>query len=157
MALVWNPYVTAIATEAGKATYAGINRWLRTLFDKVAERRNPILEIQSHHGGCQISFIIRGTDIKRHYTAHDALPAAAAQAAYLVGNMKDRGLPPKLVVYEFDPQHDKWAPSYAELHDGRLMTDNIALIAVEQLPSGVSLGIGRSKDKPRLPRAKAPD
>jgi hypothetical protein len=155
--LVWNPFVTAIATEAGKATYARMNRWLRTLLDKLAERQNPILEIQSHHSGCQISFIVRGRDIKRHYAAHDALPTAAAQAGCLVANMKDRGLAPKLVVYEFHPQEDKWFPSYAELYDGRLVTDNITLIAVEQLPSGVSLGISRGKDKPRLPSVKTLD
>jgi len=64
-----------------------MHRWLRPLLDKLAERRNPVVEIQSHHNECQISFIFRGTDVKRHYAAHDALPAAAAQAEYLVANM----------------------------------------------------------------------
>lgn len=154
MALVWNPFVTTIATEAGKDAYAGIRRWLRTLFDKLAERRNPIVEIQSHHDGCEISFMFRGSDVKRNYAAHDALPVAAAQAEHLVANMKSKGVAPKLIVYEFHTQDDKWFPSYAELCDGRFVTDNNVLIAVEQLPSGLSLGVSRGKDKPRLPSAK---
>jgi hypothetical protein len=154
MALVWKPFITTVATEAGKDAYAGIHHWLRTLFDKLAERRNPVVVIQSHHDGCQISFMFRGTDVKRHYTAHDALPIAAAQAEHLVANMKNGGFAPKQVVYEFHPQDDKWFPSYAELHDGRFVTDNNLLIAVEQLPSCISLGISLGKDKPRLPSVK---
>jgi hypothetical protein len=154
MTLVWNPFVTTIATEVGKAAYVGIHRWLRTLFDKLAERRNPIVEIQSHHGGCQVSFVFRGSDVKRNYAAHDALPIAAAQAEHLVANMKSLGVAPKQILYEFHTQDDKWFPSYAELCDGRFVTDNNILIAVEQLPPELSLGISRGKDKPRLPSMK---
>ncbi len=134
MGLVWNPFVTTIATEAGKAAYAEINKWLRRLFEKLAERRNPIVEIQSHYDGCQIFFVFRGTDLKRHYAAHDALPSAAAQAQQLVTNMKTIGSSPRLILYEFHPQDDRWFPSYAELHDGRFVTDNNILIAVAITP-----------------------
>jgi hypothetical protein len=154
LALVFKPFVTMVATEAGKDTYAGIRSWLRTLFARLSERRNPIVEIQSFHDGCQISFMFRGTDVKRHYAAHDALPVAAAQAKHLVENMKSAGFAPKLIVYEFHPEGDKWFPSYAELLDGRLVTDNKILIAVEQLPSGLSLGISLGEDGPHLPSVK---
>jgi hypothetical protein len=68
--------------------------------------------------------------------------------------MKREALAPKLIVYEFHSEDDLWFPSYAELHDGRLVTDNNLLIAVERLPTGLSLGLTRSKDKPHLPTAK---
>jgi hypothetical protein len=149
--LVWNPFVTAIATEAGKDVYANMSRWLRHLFKKIGELRDPILEVQAHHNECYVSFIFRGTHTQRHYAAHDALPAAAIQAQCLIVNMKSGGFAPKHLVYEYHPQNDKWFPSYAELFDGRLVTDNALLIAVEQLPSSVSLGLHSGKDKPRLP------
>lgn len=152
--LVWNPFIKAIATEAGKDAYASMHRWLRHLFDKIAELRDPILEVQSHHNECYVSFILRGKDVQRHYAALDALSTAATQAQYLIANMKNRGFAPKLLVYEFHPQNDKWFPSYAELCDGRLVTDNNLLIAIEQLPPGVSLGLSRGKDKPRVPSVK---
>jgi hypothetical protein len=154
MVVVWNPFITTVATEAGKDAYAGMHRWLRILFEKLAERRNPVVEISSHHDGCQVSFLFRGKDVKRNYDAHDALPIAAAQAAKLVANMKDRGIAPEQGVFEFDPQGNKWYPSYAVLHDGRFVSDSNILIAVEQVPSGLSLGISRGKDKPRLPSVK---
>jgi hypothetical protein len=149
MALVWNPFVTAVATEAGKDAYAALSHWLRRFLGKLAERRNPILEIQSHHDGCYVSFIFRGNDAKRHYAAHDALPLAAAQAATLVANMKRANVAAKKIVYEFHTEDGIWFPSYAELCNGRLVTDNSLLITAEKLPSGVSLGI-------RLGKAKAP-
>lgn len=154
LALVWNPYVTTIATEAGKATYAGLHRWMRSLLTRLAERKNPVLEVQSFQHGCRISFVFRGNDVHRNYAAHDALPGAAAQAAQLVTNLKNRGCDPTLVLYEFHPYDLRWFPSYAELDDGRLITDNVVLIAEEQLPSGVSLGITRGGARPRSPNAK---
>jgi hypothetical protein len=42
-------------------------------------------------------------------------------------------------------------PSYAELYDGRLVTDNNALIAIERLPSGLSLGLRLREGRLRLP------
>ncbi len=154
VALVFKPFVTTVATEAGKDAYAGLHSWLRTLFARLSGRRNPIVEIQSFHDGCQISFMARGTDVKRHYAALDALPVSAAQAKHLAENMKATGFAPKLIVYEFHPQDDKWFPSYAELLDGRFVTDNNILIAVEQLPAGLSLGISLNEERPRLPSVK---
>lgn len=85
--LVWNPFVTAIATEAGKNVYAAVSRWTGKLLAKISELQYPIVEIMSHHGECQVSFIFRGKDVKRHYASHDALPIAAVKAAALVKNM----------------------------------------------------------------------
>jgi hypothetical protein len=70
--LVWNPFVTAFASEAGKDTYVSMRRWMRALLNKLAERRAPILEIQSHHSDCYISFLFRGTGVKRLYAAHES-------------------------------------------------------------------------------------
>lgn len=145
LALVWNPFITSVATEAGKAAYAALYQWLRTVFGKLTDHRNPIVEIQSTYEECLISFILRGKNVRRLYMAHDALPVAAVQAAQLVENMKRTGNLPKRILYEFHQQDDKWFPSYAELEDGRLVTDNNILIAAEQLPSGLSLGIIRGK------------
>jgi hypothetical protein len=144
--LVWNPFVRAIATEAGKDAYAALHQWLRTVFDKLAEHRNPIVEIQAYQNDCLLSFIFRGKDVKRLYAAHDALPIAAAQAAQLIANMKRTANAPTLILYEFQPQDDKWFPSYAELNDGTFITDNNALIAIEQLPSSLSLGMSRKSE-----------
>jgi hypothetical protein len=154
LALVWNPFVTSVATEAGKATYAGLHGWMRTLLKRLAERKNPILEVQSFHDECRISFVFRGNDVSRHYAAHEALPRAAAQAAQLIANLKNKGHDPRLILYEFDPPDQRWFPSYAELDDGRLITDNVVLIAVEQLPSGLSLGLTRGGARARLPNVK---
>jgi hypothetical protein len=148
ISLVWNPFVTTLATEAAKDVYAGIHNWLRSLLEKLAERKNPIVELQSHHNGCQISFIFRGGDVKRNYAAHDSLPKAASQAERLVVNIKEAGLDPKLIVYEFGQQDGLWFPSFVLLRDGRMITDNNALIAVEQLPPGLSLGLVSGRDKP---------
>jgi hypothetical protein len=154
IALVWNPFVTAIATEAGKDTYTALNHWVRRLLGKLAERKNPVLEIRSRQNDCHVSFIFRGTDAKRHYTAHDARPLAAEQAATLIANMKSAGVAPKKIVYEFHTEDNMWFPSYAELHDGRFITDNSLLIAVEKMPSGLSIGVGLGKEKARLPSVK---
>jgi len=86
--------------------------------------------------------------------AHDTLPDAAAQAEKLLKNIKSAGFNPSLVVYEFHPQDDQWFPSYAELHDGQFVTDNSLLIATEQLPTQLSLGISVGEDRPILPSVK---
>jgi hypothetical protein len=140
-ALVWNPFVTTIANEAGKDVYAKLRSWLKALSKRLAEQRHPIIEIQSFHGGCRVSFILRGQDVARHYKAHEALPDGAARAARLVTGMRDLGVSPVRLIYEFHTTDDVWFPSYAELSDGRLISDNTALVAVEQLPSGLSLGL----------------
>ncbi|WP_416740189.1 hypothetical protein ACM1ZW_03975 [Pseudomonas sp. NFX71] len=145
LAVVWNPFVTSIASEAGKGTYTAIHAWLRKLIECLAERRNPVLDIHTHQDGCQVSFLIRGKDVKKHYAAHDSLSAAAAQAATLVAKLKARGAPARQLVYEFDKELLLWHPSFAVLDDKRIVTDNLALIAIEQLPAGLSLGLTRSQ------------
>jgi hypothetical protein len=145
LAVVWNPFVTAIASEAGKATYAAIHAWFRKLLEKLAKRRKPILGLHSFQNGCQVSFLFRGRDVKQHYAAHAALPNAAAQAAQLVAKLKSLGMPLRQLIYEFDKENDVWSPSFAILNDNRIITDNIALIALEQLPKGLSLGLSARK------------
>lgn len=148
--LVWNPFVTAIATEAGKATYTAAHAWLRKLFGKLADRRNPILALHSFHGDCQVSFILRGLNVSQHYAAHDLLSSAAVQAAQLVENFKARKIPCRELTYEFDGDAGKWYPSYALLEDGRIVTDSTSLIAIEQLPVGLSLGLSCGQLSPAL-------
>lgn len=155
LALVWNPFSTTIANEAAKDTYAGIKAWMRKLLERLSEMRNPILEFQSFHDDCGISFLLRGKDKNKHYAAHDAFSDAAAQAVQLVANLKARGLPSKKLVYEFDKEALKWFPSFAILNDDRIITDNTALIAIEMLPKGLSLGISRGKLSPGV--TSAPD
>ncbi|WP_323566488.1 hypothetical protein, partial [Pseudomonas sp. RTB2] len=145
LAIVWSPFVTSIASEAGKSTYAATHVWLRKLLGRMADRRNPILDIHTHQDGCQVSFLLRGKDVKNHYSAHDALPAAAAQAAKLIAKLKSRGTAARQLIYEFDKESSIWCPSFAVLNDNRIITDNIALIAIEQLPTGLSLGLSREK------------
>ncbi len=155
--LLWNPYVTTIATEAGKASYAALSAWVRRLLTKAADRIDPIVDIHSHCDGCHISFLFRGTNVKRHYAAHDALPGAAARCETLVANMKSAHAAPRRIVYEFHPDDELWFPSFAELHDGRLITENNVLIAVEKLPRGLSLGLSLDEKAPRLPSTKRAD
>lgn len=145
LAVVWSPFITSIASEAGKNTYAAIHKWIRKLLEQLAERRNPILDIYTFQDGCQISFLVRGKDIKQHYVAHDALPNAAAQAARLVEKLNARGMPARQLAYEFDRESALWFPSYAILKDGRIITENSALIAIENLPTGLSLGLSRGE------------
>lgn len=143
LAVVWAPFITSIASEAGKDTYAGIHKWVRKLLGRLSDRDNPVLDIHTHQDGCQVSFLFRGKDVKVHYAAHDLLPAAAAQAAALIAKLKHRGLPPRQLVYEFNSGASIWYPSYVVLHDNRIITDNTALIAIEQLPTSLSLGLSR--------------
>jgi hypothetical protein len=142
--LVWNPFVKAIATEAGKASYAGIHAWFRKLLSRMADRRNPILDFHSHQDGCQISFLFRGKDEIKLHAAMDALAGAAAQAARLVSRLKAQGKIARQMVYEFDKDALLWAPSFILLDDDRIITDNLALIGIENLPDGLSLGLTRS-------------
>ncbi|HTS39187.1 MAG TPA: hypothetical protein VMH84_01420 [Xanthobacteraceae bacterium] len=143
VAIVWNPYVTSIASEAGKDTYAAIRKWVRKVLERLANRRNPVLDIHTYKDGCQVSFLFRGKEVKQHYAAHDALPGAAAQAAQLIANLKARGMAARQLNYEFDKEALIWFPSYAVLGDNRIITDNRALIAIEQLPTSLSLGLSR--------------
>ncbi len=143
VALVWNPFVTTVATEAGKAAYAGIHQWMRGLWSKLSERNNPIVVVQSHQDGCEVSFIFRGKDVKLLYEAHDALPLAAVQAATLISSMKSNGAIPTSVIYEFE--QPRWYPAYAILESGQIVSDRNLLIAIEQLPRGLSIGIRKQE------------
>lgn len=145
--LVWNPLVKAFAEEAGKDLYKLAREGLRTLIGRIGECGNPIIEIQSSHQGCAVSFMLRGKDVARHYKAYDALPNAALRAQHLVETMVASGLNPARLMYEFQADSDLWAPSFAELGDGRLVSDNLTLIAVENLPTSLSLGLVVSSEE----------
>ena len=139
--LVWNPFVTSVASEAGKQTYAALHQWLRRFFERLAGRLKPIVSLQSIQRECEVSFLFRGNDVKRNYAAHGQLSVAAAQAAQLIDHMGTRGAAPRALIYEFDVEADRWYPSFAELHDGTIVSDRNVLIAIEQLPSQLSLGV----------------
>lgn len=141
--LVGKPFVTAFASEAGKDSYFAIRGWTRKLLSRMADRHDPILDFHSHYDGCQVSFIFRGKDVKKLYEAHDALSDAASQAARLVSRLKAMGLPSRQLVYEFDNEGLLWSPSFAVLEDDRILTDNLALISIEQLPDHLSLGLAK--------------
>lgn len=145
--VVWNPFVTEIAKEGAKDAYARVSLWFRTFFTRLSERHNPIVDVQSYQDGCTVSFLFRGNDVKRNYAAHDALPMAGAQAAQLIANMKQRGVVPKTLVYEFEADGNRWFPSYAELLDGTLVAHQNILIAIENVPSALSLGIVRETEQ----------
>lgn len=147
-ALVWNPFVTTVATEAGKKAYAAIHEWLRTLWTQLQERRNPVVLVQSHQRDCAVTFAFRGKELKRHYSAHEALPLAAAQAAKLIARMTDEGHPPESLFYEFERDALRWYPSHAVLRDGRLVSDRTVLVALEQVGAEMSLGIVRDSSFP---------
>ena len=149
---VWNPFVTTIAQESAKDVYAGTRRWLRNLLNELGSRKNPIISLQSYQDGCEVLFLIRGRDVKCHYDAHDSLPIAAAQAANLISSMRAHNVAPLKLVYEFDPQLTRWFPSYATLEDGKLVSNRNILIALEQHPTGLSIGI--HKGKKQLPKYK---
>ena len=144
--VVWNPLVTTIAKEAGKDAYAALHKWFRKFLTRLSERKNPIVEIQAHQRGCLVSFLFRSNDVDRNYAAHDALPMAGAQAAKLIDHLRTRGVQPRTLVYEFEPGLKKWYPSFAELSDGRIITERGKLIAFENLPSALSLGFLQSDD-----------
>jgi hypothetical protein len=147
VSIVWNPFVTTVAQEAAKDVYAGIRRWLRNFWNELVSCKDPIVSLDSHQDGCQVSFLLRGKDVQSHYDAHDALPIAAAQAAVLIQSMKSRQADPLSLVYEFDSNHIRWFPSYAVLRDGRLISDRNILIALEQHPTGLSIGIHKENNK----------
>ena len=143
--LVWNPFIKAIAEEAGKDTYAAMKQWLKRLFAKSSELSNPIVQIASHYGECQVSFIVRGTDMANHEIALDGLSTAARTSSNLVQRMAMAGFPPAKLTYEYREADGVWFPSFAELRSGKLITDNAKLIAVENLPTGLSTGFSASK------------
>jgi hypothetical protein len=119
---------------------------MRRLLEKMQSRRNPIVVLQSQHANCQVSFIFRGKDVASLYAAYEALPISAAQAAKLVSGFQSRGIAVSSIVYEFEPKIPRWFPSYAQLADGRLVSDSITLVALEQLPLSVSIGLVRGDE-----------
>ena len=143
--LVWNPFIKAMAEEAGKDTYAAVKQWLKLLFSKSSELNSPIVQIASHCGECQVSFIVRGTNVASHHIALDEISTAAQMAFALVQRMTMAGFPPVKLTYEYREADGIWFPSFAELKTGKLITDNAKLIAVESLPTGLSPGLGVTK------------
>lgn len=146
--LAWNPLAKTIGEEVGKKLCAAAFQWLRKLWTKLQERQDPIVVLESFQDGCEVSFNFRGKDVKRNYAAHDALSAGAAQAARLIRGIKANGRQPTSLVYEFDVDATRWFPAYAILEDGRIVKDRPFLIAVEQLPTTLSLGLSLDDDKP---------
>lgn len=102
---------------------------------------NTLVEIQSHLRDCTVSFIIRGKGTGRHARATASLTEAALQADKLIENLAKAGVKPIRTVYEFMQDEDIWLPSFVELDDGRLLSDSLKLVAIENLPTGLSLGV----------------
>ncbi len=150
--IVWNPFVTTVAQEAAKDVYAGIHKWLRNSLSELSSCKDPVICVDSHQDGCDISFLFRGKEVKRHYEAHDALPISAAQAVILIKSMRSNNADPSQIIYEFDSQSSRWFPSYAILKNGKLVSDRNILIAIEQHPTGLSIGI--HKEKKKLPKSR---
>lgn len=139
--LVWNPWSKAFIEAAGKDGYVAAHTWIRRLLERVGRLQRPIVEIKSWQAGCAVSFMIRGRDVDENYKAHDAMAEAAQRAARLIVHMTAADLAPVRLVYERDAASGIWFPAFAELVDGRLMTDNAELIAAEHVPTGLSLGV----------------
>lgn len=139
--LVWNPFVKTFAQEAAKDAYKLARGALKTLVERVGILDNPVVEIQARQYDCTVSFIIRGKSILTHSKANASLSEAALRAHKLLVNLRSAGLKPERLVYEFDRADELWVPSFAELTDGRLVSDHLSLIAVEDLPTGLSLGL----------------
>ena len=147
LAIVWNPFVTAVASEAGKKTYTAFHNWISKLFNELSERKNPIINIVSHQSGCQIFFILRGKDVKQHYAAHRMLSSAGVQAVELIRKLKEQDKVPTQLTYEWDKEAQLWYPSYTVLTDKSIIVDRGTLIAIEQLPKSLSLGFSKVNSK----------
>lgn len=139
--LLWNPLVTKIANKAAEDIYTGVQGWLQHLWRMLQKRKDPIVVVQSYYSECEVSFLFRGTNVEKHYSAHKDLPLAAAQAARLIEVMMGQNTPPCSITYEYEDS--RWYPSYAVLRDGRIVSDRIILLALEQLPNGLSMGLRR--------------
>lgn len=146
--LAWNPFVTEIGSEAGKDAYGALRSALSYVVERAADLTNPLIEMQSFHDGCQISFMLRQHGVKDGYTAMSKLSGAAIQAQHLIANLRKAGARPVVVAYEYDHEAQLWYPSFAEMSDGEFVTDNAKLIAVEELPRGMSMGLVTSRNRP---------
>ena len=142
-ALVWNPLVKTIGEQAGKDIYAGIQRWLQKLWKKMEELRDPVVDIQAQYHGCAVSFLLRGRDVEQHYAAHAALSAAAVQAAKLIDRFEEHN--PRLITLVYEFEQSRWIPSYGVMTDGRIVSDRGVLIAYEQVPKSLSMGLLRQE------------
>jgi hypothetical protein len=151
-ALFWNPFSKTIAEQAGKDVYAALHGWLQKLWNRLNELRDPIVDVQANHNGCAVSFLLRGRDIEKHYAAHAAMPEAAAQAAKLIDTFALQSANLSTLFYEFED--GRWFPSYAILSDGRMVTDRSILIAYEQLPRYLSLGLFLKEQNDEEPENK---
>jgi class 3 adenylate cyclase len=138
--LVWTPAVTGL-TMQGRAVYAGIHKWLRQLWSSLGDRRRSVICINSHQDGCDVRFLFRGSDGSRLQRAHDLLPRAAAQAAEIIADAKMRGLAPRRLIYECDGPASEWYASSFLLDDGTLISDGNGLVPVDELSTGLSLGL----------------
>ena len=147
LAIVWNPLVTAVASEAGKKAYSAFHNWILKLFNELSERKNPIINLVSDQDGCQVFFIFRGKDVKQHYAAHQMLSSAGVQAAELIRKLKKQEKVPTQLTYEWDKEAQLWYPSYAVLTDKSIIVDRGTLIAIEQLPKGLSLGFSKGNSR----------
>ena len=147
LALVWNPFVTKIASKAGEDAYEAMRKWMDRLIRRMAERKNPIMVLQAPLDDCDVSFIVRGSNVDTLRAAAGSLEAAASHAHHLIQVLRQQNAPLRTLFYEFEIEHKRWSPSYGELQDGRLITDNRALILAEKLPQGLSLGLGGFVDE----------
>jgi len=139
-ALLLHPLVTEISKEAGRDIYKIFRSWLASLLERMKERRQPVMSLQSYVGRCEVTFLFRGTDIARLRAAHQALAQAAADAASMIRAIVDRQLSPVSAVYEYDPESG-WFPSFVTLADGRIISERNTLFALESSRKGLSLGI----------------
>lgn len=142
--IVWNPLVKSFATEAGKAMYGQVHAWLKSAIRRASERRSPCVCIEGVQQDCQVSYLIRGSDVELNSAAYEGISEAAAQAARLISTLIHRGTPATRLVYEFDAEARRWFPSYAVLDNGRLIASTPSLIAAAaDLPTGLSVGLTR--------------
>lgn len=148
---LWNPFVKAIATEAGKDVYGATRDWIKAVLARSRRLKSPAISLEGYYRGCHVSFLIRGTNPATHAAAYEGLTEAAVEAATLVARLEARGMPPTGLVYEFDEAAGRWYPSYARLASGRIIVDSPMLIAtLQDLPKGLSLGMRKvDMGKPR--------
>jgi len=142
--LVGIPAAKAFGTGLGKDLYAGVSKWLKNLIASANKHQAPLICIESSQQDCQVSFLIRGNDVKTNYAAHEGISQAAAQAARIISLLAQRGMPASKLVYEFDTDSLRWYPSYAALENNRLIASSPMLIAMAaDTPAGLSLGLAR--------------
>lgn len=83
--------------------------------------------------------------MERHYAAHAELAAAAAQAARLIDSFREQNPALTALTYEFE--QGRWFPSHGIMADRRIVSDPGLLIAFEQAPKSLSLGLMRRQEE----------